>query len=408
MRWRAALLVAAGMSLGVPARAQADPGPLAAALAGLGLDLLRQQSAQAKNAELNAVVSPLSLALALAMVHAASGEAGARELASLLGTPSDGERIYAIALPALLQRMAKAGEAGSGLGVASRIWIDDPIVASLSASYANTVKARFDADVASVQFSQPAAASKTINDWLALKTAHRIPRPIPGGSLDSTTRVVVTNAIHFKGRWARTFAAAVQVPFHLKGGVSRDVPTLVGERQLRFGTLNGALVIELPFDGSPLSLFVAVPPAGLALQAFVAGLKGPDIASWSARLGHSSLCFLYMPKFDLAPVSRSLTPVLQSLGVKTAFGIDADLTPMLGRVGRGVSLGAVFQSATIQIDEQGGEAAAATAGAVSVQAAAAAPPPPLCAVDRPFLFALMHKPSGTPLFLGQVADPAQH
>ena len=86
MRWRAALLVAAGMSLGVPARAQADSGPLAAALSGLGLDLLRQQGVQGKNAELNAVVSPLSLALALALVHAASGEAGARELASLLGT----------------------------------------------------------------------------------------------------------------------------------------------------------------------------------------------------------------------------------------------------------------------------------------------------------------------------------
>jgi serpin B len=381
---------------------------LALALASLGINLLRQQSTLAKTAEINAVVSPLSLALALGVLHSGIRGEGARELASLLGGPTDGDRIYAVDLPALLQRLPKAGEASSALTTANRIWIDDSIVAQVAAGYADTVKRRFDADVASASFSRPAEVSKTINDWLRLKTANRIPQSTAVGALPATTLVVATSAIHFKGRWARTFPAAVPAPFQLPGGVARDVPMLVGERQLRFSRLDDVLVIELPFASTSLSLFVAVPPVGRALQVFEAELKGQDIAGWSARLANPSLCLLYMPKFDLAPVSRSLMPALQSLGVKTAFSTGADLTPMLGKAGAGVHLDALLQSSTIKIDEQGGEAAAVTIGrAVTVGPAAAQAPTPLCAVDRPFLFALVHKPSGTPLFLGKVADPTQ-
>jgi serpin B len=406
--FRFALLLAASMTVANPVRAQTDPEPLASALASLGINLLRQQSAWAKTAEGNAVVSPLSLALALGVLHAGTRGEGARELASLLGAPADGERIYAAGLPALMQRLAQAGEASSALTTANRIWIDDSIAAQLAAGYADTVKRRFDADVASAPFSRSAEATRTINDWLTLKTAHRIPQSIPVGALSSATRLAVTSAIHFKGRWTRSFPAAVPAPFQLPGGVPRDVPMLVGERQLRFGTLDGVLVIELPFAKTSLSLFVAVPPAGRALQEFEAGLKGKDVAGWSARLGNPALCFLYMPKFEVAPVSLSLTPALQSLGVKTPFSVSADLTPMLGTAGRGVRLDAVLQSATIKIDEQGGEAAAATVVGVVRVGPAAQAPTPVCAVDRPFLFALVHKPSGTPLFLGRVADPTQH
>jgi serpin B len=380
---------------------------MAAALAKLGLDQLRQQGAPARSAAFNAVVSPLSLASALGMLHAATRDAGARELASLLGTPTDGERIYESALPALLRRAVKAGEAGAGLVSANRVWTNESIAANVTASYAAALKERFAGDVASVSFGQAAKASRTINDWVSLKTAGRITQLVTAGALSSDTQVVVTNAIHFNGQWAQPFAPAAPVPFHLPDGVTRDVPTLVGERELRFAHLDGALVIELPFAGTSLSLLVGVPPVGRSLQQFEAELKGLDIAGWSARLGQPSLCFLYLPKFDLAPVIQDLTPALQALGVKTLFGAGADLTPMLGSAGRGVKLHAVLQSATLKIDEKGGEAAAATAArTLSVGPAAARPPTPLCAVDRPFLFMLMHGPSGTPLFMGQVVDPS--
>jgi serpin B len=409
LKFRFALLLAASLTVESPARAQTGAEPLASALANLGINLLRQQSALAKTAEVNAVVSPLSLALDLGVLHSGTRGPGARELASLLGAPADGERFYALGLPALLERLAEAVEARSALTAANRIWIDDSVVAKVTAGYADTVKRRFGADVASVPFSRPSEAGKTINEWLALKTAQRIPQSIPVGALSATTQVVVTSAIHFKGRWARPFPAALPAPFRLSGGAPRDVPMLVGERPLRFSTLDGVLVIELPFANTSLSLFVAVPPVGRALQVFEAELKGQDIAGWNTRLGSPSLCFLYMPKFDLAPISRSLTPALQTLGAKTVFEVGTDLTPMLGAAGRGVHLDAVLQSATIKIDEQGGEAAAATVAAAVPLAAVAAPAPtPLCAVDRPFLFALVHKPSGTPLILGRVVDPTQH
>lgn len=379
----------------------------AGALAELGLDLMRQRSAATGNAQANAVVSPLSLASALGMVHAGTTGAGARELATLLGTTAAGERIYTTRLPGLFDRLAKPGEAGSPFVMANRVWVDESVVHTIPATYASTLTKRYRADAAVLPFAQAPAARKAINDWVSQKTASLIPELMPEGSVSSTTKVVVTNAIHFKSKWALPFdpAKTAAKPFHTGvGDTSKPVPTMSDERQVRMGTVDNATVIELPFAGNEFSLMVAMPPVGHTLNAFETDLEGLDIASWSAQLKPVT-CRLQLPKFSIAPASQSLKVSLQVLGVKTVFGNDADFSPMLGKAGKGVYLDNVYQSATIIIDEAGGEAAAATGAAVMAKSFAM--PAPACAVDRPFIFAVMHNASGTPLFVGKISDPTQ-
>lgn len=375
------------------------------ALAELALNLMRQASSETGDAQRNAVVSPFSLVSALGMVHAGSAGATARELSTLLGSTSAGERIYTRRLPVLLDRLAPVAGNSGPFVMANRVWVDQAAAAALPPSYAALVADRFNADGMVLPFADAKASRAAINSWVAQRTANRIKELMPDGSITPNTRVVVTNAIHFKSPWAQPFdpAATIPKPFKVMAGAPKPVPTMVDERQVRTGVVDNVSVIELPFVGGDYVLLVGMPPEGHTLNAFETDLEGLDLASWSSQLKPMT-CRLELPKFTIAPASKPLKHTLEALGVKTAFSPDADLSPMLGKAAKGVSLDNVYQSAAIIIDEQGGEAAAATGAAGSAKSFSM--PVPACAVDRPFIFAVVHKPSGAPLFVGKVADPS--
>jgi serpin B len=382
----------------------------AGALAELALDLMRQHSQASGNAQHNAVVSPLSLSAALGMAHAGAGGSTARELALLMGSGSSGERLFSRRLPALLDRLSLSPSSTAGarqdpLAMANRVWLGQNVVTSIPPSYAALVVDRFHADAGVVPFDNPDAARTAINGWVSQQTAQRIPELMPAGSITPNTRVVLTNATHFKSPWARPFdpAATVARPFQVQGGPARMVPTMVDQRQVLTGVVDNITVYELPFAGEAYSLVLGMAPPGHTLNGFETDLAGLDLAAWSSAL-KSTTCRFEMPKFSIAATSRPLKQALQQLGVQAAFSDAADFGPLLGKAAKGVHLDNVFQSATIDIDETGGEAAAATGAAVIAKSFS--PPDKVCAVNRPFIFAVLHKASGAPVFVGKLADPA--
>lgn len=384
----------------------AQDAALAKALAELGLDMLRSQSAQTGDAQVNGVVSPLSLASALGMIHAGTSGAGSKELARLLGTsPTSGQRAFVQRLPSTLDRLASP-QAKRALTMANRVWVDKGVADAVPNSYAATVTDRFDADGMMVSFTQAEAARKSINAWVADKTAQKITNLMPEGSITANTRLVVTNAIHFKSPWVTPFSASQtkERPFFVAPKSAKPVLTMIDEREVLTGMVDNITVFELPFAGDEFVLRLGMPPAGHSLDAFEKDLDGAEMAEWGRSLKPST-CRLELPKFNLAPVTRALKPTLQDLGVNTVFGPDADLSVMLGKAAKGVYVDNIYQSATMVLDEQGGEAAAATGGAA--QAKSFSMPAPACPVNRPFIFAVVHKPTGAPLFVGKVADPSK-
>jgi serpin B len=376
----------------------------AASLADLGLALLQQQSRASGKAEVNAVVSPLSAASALGMVHAGAGGETGRELATLLSSSAAGQQGFASRLPSVLQRLAAMPGADSPFVMANRVWIRKDVVSAVPAPYAATVKARFNADAAVLSFDNGEAARRAINGWTSDQTRKRIPELLPAGSITPTTKVVVTNAIHFKSKWALPFdpKATEAKPFQAVSG-TRLVPTMVDERAVLHGTVDNLSVMELPFANMAYSLLIAMAPSGHTLDALEKDLAGLDMAAWSSQL-KASTCRLELPKFAIEAKAGSLKSALQALGVRTVFSDQADLSPLLGKAAAGTQVDDVYHSATIVIDEAGGEAAAATAA--TIQAKSFQRPAPACAVDRPFVFAVVHKGTGAPLFVGKVADPS--
>lgn len=383
----------------------------AGALGELGLDLLRQSSRASGQAQHNAVVSPLSVAAVLGMAHAGAAGVTARELATVLGSASGGERVYAQRLPALLDRLTPAAgaparppSAAQPFTMANRVWLGQQVVAAVQAPYAALVTERFNADAGLVPFHEADAARRAINAWVSQHTAQRIPELMPAGSITPNTRVVLTNAVHFKSPWARAFDPAVTAPrpFHVQGGPPKMVPTMSDDRAVLTGVVDGVTVYELPFAGNAWSLIVGMVPEGHTLDGLETDLSGLDLAAWSGALKPMS-CRFEIPRFSIAAGSRSLKEALQALGVQRAFTDAADFSPMLGKAGAGTYLDNVFHAATIVIDESGGEASAATGGAVTAKSFSL--PPKTCAVDRPFVFAVLHKATGAPVFVGKVADP---
>ncbi|MBL8331033.1 MAG: serpin family protein [Rubrivivax sp.] len=377
-------------------------GATAGALADLGLALLRQQSQASGQAQRNQLVSPLSVASALGLVHAGSAGATASEVARLLSPAAAGDSFFRERLPSHVQRLA---ERGSGaLSMASRVWVDRALIGEVPASFAALASQRLRADGAVTSFAQPEAARGAINSWAAAGTGGRIPALLPPGSLTPNTRVVITNAIHFRSRWDKPFDSSrtTALPFTLGNGTVKPVPTMVDDRPARHGTVAGMQVLELPFAGNEFALVLAMAPVGHSLDAAEKAVSGLDMAAWSGQLQASS-CRVQLPRFSVQGGAEALRPALQDLGMRTAFGPGADLSPLLGQAARGVSLAQVFHAATIEIDETGGVATAATAATAEFKSLAL--PSSACKVDRPFLFTIVHKATQTPLFVGKVAEP---
>ncbi len=376
-----------------------------AALAELGLAALRGKGGPA-----NRAVSPLATAAALGLLHAGLKGPAETEIEVLFGGPIPTAPPPAPPLrqrlPALLKSLAPPAGAEPPFVMASRAWIDESAAPSVPRAYAQRLAQRYGADAARIDFGRSEDARAQINAWTAEHTAGRIGELLPPGSVSRATRLTLVSALHFRSAWERPFDAAATeaLPFKAADGSVKTVPTMVDER----GVLQAELadhtrIYALPFAGGAWTLLLALPAEGRSVGKLAQGMAGPSFADWLAQLKPQK-CRLALPRFEVAPQAASMKPLLESLGVQTAFTPSADLSPMLGRASRGVHLADLHAAAGIRIDERGGEAVAAAAA--TLQAKAFALPLPDCALDRPFLFAVLHRESATPLVMGRVGDPS--
>jgi len=404
-------LLAGALHAATPVAAKATAGPAddaaIAALGDLGLALLRQGAVG------NSVVSPVATASALGMVHAGTAGPAEREIEALFGAQRTGSRALKTRLPALFKQLGTGPTA-----MASRMWIGTGTAPAVPAGYTHRLSTRWGADATRVDFKDAEAARNQINTWTADHTAGRIAELLPAGSVTSATQLALTTAVHFRSPWEKPFDAGRTEPraFASAPGKSQNVPTMVDERNVAQVRVDGTLVMELPFsapaapaaaDGKTgpgaYALLLAVPGEGRNTEQLLQAMSGGELARWRSAL-QPARCELALPKFNIQPQSGSLKTALQALGVKTVFTEQADLRPMLGRKARTMHLDDVHHAAGITIDEQGGEAVAAAAA--TVRAKSISLPAPACAVDRAFVFAVVHRATGTPLFVGRVSDPA--
>ena len=249
----------------------------------------------------------------------------------------------------------------------------------------------------------PDAARGIINAWVEKETHDKIKNLIPKGALTPLTKLVLTNAIYFKGTWEVPFEKSQTKagPFHA-GSEKQEVPLMNRHAAMSYAETPDYQAIELPYKGRETSMLVWLPRKAEGLADLEKALSGAAIAATVKAMQSRVTVDLTLPRFKVETES-SLQEPLAALGMKDVFDEQkADLTGMhSGR--EALSISAVIHKAFVDVNEEGTEAAAATGvvvGATSVQLPVE---PKVFRADRPFLFAIRHIPSSTVLFLGRLS-----
>jgi serpin B len=300
---------------------------------------------------------------------------------------------------ALLAHLASLDGDKLQLSIADRLW--GQTKAGFADVYLKEIARDFGGGLAELDFAMnPEGSRQTINAWIADQTHQRIKDLLGQGTIDELTRLVLTNAIYFKGSWVHAFDRSMthRDVFHAaKGDVQADFMRIEGA--FRAARVADASIVELPYQGSDLAMDLIVPDgkiADLEKQLSAAQLDG-----WFQSLADNrDGVTLTMPKFE-STVSYDLIPPLAALGMKTAFGDGADFGAMGGSAK--LHIGGVIHKAFIHVDEEGSEAAAATA--VVAEESAAVRLTLYVNADHPFLYVIRDTRTGELLFLGRVADP---
>jgi serpin B len=362
----------------------------------------------------NLFVSPYSISTALAMAQAGARGRTASQMAQILHFPAPAgqtaesspagrdQREVASAYGRIIKDLNKRGQKGAyTLNVANALWGQKGF--GFLKEYLELVRTDFWGQLTEVDFVRAAeTARKTINTWVEKQTKDKIKDLIPAGVLDSMTRLVLTNAIYFKGNWARQFKKdqTQDGPFTLIGGRTIQVPMMNQTAEFGYMETQTLQCLEMPYVDKELSMIVLLPKEKDGLSRLEETLTSEALSQWMARL-FSREVVVCVPKFKVT-AQFSLASVLQSMGMSDAFSDSADFSGMDGK--KDLFISAVIHKAYVDVNEEGTEAAAAT-GVVMKLTSVGPSETPVFRADHPFLFLIRDNKSGGILFIGRVMDP---
>jgi len=338
----------------------------------------------------NLVFSPASIAIALAMAREGADGATAAQIDAVL--PIDDRA----ALIQSVHGLTALDDTDLALAIVNSMFVQRGY--EIGRHFVDTMRSRYDATPEIVDYAADSErARQRINAWVADATTQRITQLLPGGAVDRDTRLTLVNAIYMKARWRFPFPAAAtgDADFTCADGAVRSVPTMRLVAGLPFAAGDGWRCVSLPYLPGRLSMQIVVPDAGMPMATAIA-VAASIVTTDSARVAVS------LPRFELETATSLVAP-LRELGVVDAFQLDtADFSGITTT--EPMCIGEVVHQANITVDEEGTEAAAATAFAMAGSGLPTEQPIDF-RVDRPFVFAVSDRDTGTVLFLGHVADP---
>lgn len=359
-------------------------------------DLFREVAAA--DAGENIFISPLSASMALGMtMNGARGETF-EAMRSTLGFQGLGQPEINRAYRSLIG-LLRGLDPKVQMLVGNSIWYRDTF--PFHRAFFDTTRTYFDAEVAGLDFNNPAAVT-TINRWVDRSTKGKISEILE--RIDDDVVMYLINAIYFKGDWSQQFAKGDthDAPFYDASGSG---PLGTVKMMNREGSILSARGVnyeaaDLSYGGGAFSMTIILPDRGVSVSEVAAALGPAEWAALTNRLAKGNRN-LSLPKFRLE-YKKLLNQPLVDLGMGVAFmPYDADFTGM-SPLGRELYISKVLQKTFVDVNEQGSEAAAVTSVEVRVVCACG---PAEFRVDRPFIFAIRERLTGTILFLGQIAKP---
>jgi serpin B len=350
----------------------------------------------------NLFLSPASLSTALAMTYAGARGQTAEQMAQVLHFRLPRAKLDQAFGDLRRSWDVQGKERGYRLSVANRLWGQQGF--NFLPGFLAATREHYGAELAQVDFARQAEQARhRINAWVEEQTQGKIRGLLEPDVLDAMTRLVLTNAIYFKGEWTKPFPkkATQAALFHVSAREQTDAPLMYLMGDFRYWAGDGLKVLELPYGNGDLGMLVLLPDAIEGLSTLEAKLTAANLSRWQSGLRKQKVR-VYLPRFKLTSQFQ-LAEVLKGMGMPRAFMPgQADLTGMSSE--EELFLSAVIHKAFVDVNEEGTEAAAATGVVVGRLAAIAEPA--VFRADHPFVFLIRDSQTGSVLFLGRLVNTA--
>jgi len=347
----------------------------------------------------NIFVSPYSISTALAMTYAGARGNTRKQMATVLHFDVPDAELHA-AFSQLLAHTAAAADSKYKLSVANALWAQSG--EHVEPDFLAIVNQYYRSDFNQVDFRNAEPTRAIINQRVENETAGKIKDLLRQGDIGKLTRLVLTDAIYFKGAWTFPFSKrnTDTTPFKVAPGKAVTVPMMRQEDRFSYGETRDVQTLEMSYAGSEVSMLILLPKRDV--DPFGAGLTSAKVQELRTRLAMQKV-EVYLPRFKF-DTRYYLEGVLSAMGMPDAFSREADFSGMTGK--KELGMGHVIHRAMIEVNEEGSEAAAATATASLAPGAQVSNKAPVFRADHPFVFLIIHAPTKSILFLGRVSDPS--
>jgi len=359
-----------------------------------------------KNTDDNLFFSPHSISSALQMTYEGARGKTAEEMQSVFHFPED--NAARIGSFAKLYEQINPQNASYRLSTANALWAQNDY--PFDQNYLKTVETYYHGKAANLDFAgNPENSRQTINQWVSGKTMQKIPELFAAGTINPLTRLVLTNAVYFKGKWATPFEEILtqEKDFNASTGAKTKCQMMNIKDNFGYAQTADYQALELPYEDNDLSMIVVLPENG-KIEATEKELAAAGLGNVKKSL-KNELVNVFLPKFKF-DTSYNMNQTLAKMGMPAAFDdANADFSGMYDKTKtpENLYIGLVIHKAYIDVYEEGTEAAAATGVAMQTTAVMEPPQAKIFNANRPFIFAIVHNQTGAILFMGKVNDPTK-
>jgi len=366
----------------------------------LAFELYSQFNEESKDS--NIFFSPYSISIALTMTYEGAKGQTAEEMQSVLHIPEDAN-VRRPNFARIFNEINKK-EKKYKLSTANALWAQKDY--SFLKEYTNNVEKYYGGKLTNLDFTRESEKSRQIiNKWVEDQTNNKIKDLIPQGVLNAYTRLVLTNAIYFKGTWVKQFDEkdTKEEDFRIDSSNTVKVPMmrLIGDGvKFNYVETDEIQILEMPYHGEDLSMLIIL-PKGNNFANIEKSITLEKLSEWKNMLNEQRVD-IFIPRFKFK-TKYFMAKALSDMGMPTAFGSTADFSGMDGT--RDLFIQNVIHQAFVEVNEEGTEAAAATGVVMGITSVG--PRIPIFRADHPFIFIIQERETGNILFLGRVSDPSK-
>ncbi len=351
----------------------------------------------------NIFFSPFSISSAFVMVYEGAKGQTAEEIRSVFYFPED-NNLRQTEYSTIFDEINK-GDKKYQLSIANALWAQKDY--QFLKSYVENVEKYYGGKVTNLDFKKnPEESRVTINNWVENQTNDKIKDLIPSKVINTTTKLVLTNAIYFKGEWVKQFNknnTKEEIFRTYKDGAVK-VQMMQSMDVFNYTENSNLQILEMPYSGGELSMLFLLPKNN-NLEKLESLLSTKKLSEWKKDLEEQRVK-VYIPKFKLE-TKYLMVNNLKAMGMPIAFSDLADFSGMTG--GKDLKIDEAIHQAFIEVNEEGTEAAAATVITLMPISTFTGPQKepkiPIFRADRPFIFLIQQKITGKILFIGRVVNP---